>query len=269
MVGEIVLKALRAAPKAPPRRSRPATKPRRVSRGALALPALDLTKSLGRDEYKSRLRAAQMRLYKLTRSKKFADRGLICVFEGNDAAGKGGAIRRLRAALDPIQSEVYPIAAPGDEARARPYLWRFWRRIPERGHIAIFDRSWYGRVLVERVEGFAAPAEWLRAYQEINDFEHLINGGGYIVHKFWLAIDSDEQLARFEARRNIPRKRFKITEEDWRNREKWPLYAAAVEDMVSLTSTPVAPWTLVEANDKRYARVKVLETLVERLEVGL
>jgi len=268
-VGELLLDALRAAPAKPRRPRGRAAAGRRISRGAPVLPALDLAQSLKRIDYKERLRAAQLRLYNLTRSKRFTDRALVCIFEGNDAAGKGGAIRRLRAALDPIQSEVHPIGAPSDEALARPYLWRFWRRIPERGDIAIFDRSWYGRVLVERVEGLAAPADWRRAYDEINDFEHLLNGGGYIVHKFWLAIDSDEQLARFKAREDTPHKRFKITEEDWRNREKWPQYAAAVEDMVALTSTPVAPWTLVEANDKRFARVKVLETLVDRIETAL
>ncbi len=266
-VGELVLAALRAAPNSRSvRPKRPPTAPRRVSRGPSALAALDLGQALGKKAYARRLREAQDRIYALTRRKAFASRALICVFEGNDAAGKGGAIRRLRAALDPIQSEIHPIAAPSDVALAHPWLWRFWKRMPDRGDIAIFDRSWYGRVLVERVEGFAGRSEWRRAYQEIADFEHLLLGSGYIVHKFWLSIDPDEQLARFRARQNTPHKRFKITEDDWRNREKWPLYAAAVEDMVALTSTPIAPWTLVEANNKRYSRVKVLETLAERLE---
>lgn len=266
-IGDLVLEALRAAPKSRAQHQRRApTAPRRVSRGPSALAALDLGQSLGKREYARRLRDAQDRIYSLTRRKAFHSRALICVFEGNDAAGKGGAIRRLRAALDPIQSAIHPIAAPSDVALAHPWLWRFWKRMPDRGEIAIFDRSWYGRVLVERVEGLAARSEWRRAYQEIADFEHLLHGSGYIVHKFWLAIDQDEQLARFRAREDTPHKRFKITEEDWRNREKWPLYAAAIEDMVALTSTPVAPWTLVEANDKRFSRVKVVETLAERLE---
>jgi polyphosphate kinase 2 (PPK2 family) len=153
--------------------------------------------------------------------------------------------------------------------KAHHYLWRFWRHLSRAGRFTIYDRSWYGRVLVERVEGFARPADWKRAYSEINDFEKLLTRGDYIVHKFWLSIDQDEQLARFEARREVPHKRFKITDEDWRNREKWPLYAAAVEDMLALTSTETAPWTLVEANDKRFSRVKVLETLVARLEAEL
>jgi AMP-polyphosphate phosphotransferase len=270
-VGELVLKALREALA---RRSRhaprtPSARPRRISSGPSALKDLDLSLTVDKTEYQDRLTVAQKRLYEQTRSKAFKNRGLVCVFEGNDAAGKGGAIKRLRGALDPVRSEVYSIAAPDEAARAHPYLWRFWLKIPGRGETAIFDRSWYGRVLVERVEGFAAPADWRRAYDEINDFEHLLAGGGYIVQKFWLSIDQDEQLARFEARKEVPHKRFKITDEDWRNREKWPLYAAAVEDMIALTSTPLAPWTLVEANDKRHARVKVIETLVNRLEAEL
>ncbi len=269
-VGELVLEQLRLAPPRPkPSRHRAPRAPRRVSRGPSVLAALDLSRSLGKKEYRKRLRAAQERIYELTRRDAFRDRALTCVFEGNDAAGKGGAIRRLRAALDPIRSHVHPIAAPSDASLLHPWLWRFWLRVPEHGRTAIFDRSWYGRVLVERVEGYAAPADWKRAYQEIEDFEHLLTGGGQIVHKFWLAISPEEQLARFEARQDTPHKRFKITDEDWRNREKWPLYAAAVEDMVALTSKPAAPWTIVEANDKRFARVKVLETVADRLEAEL
>lgn len=247
----------------------PPRNPRRISSGPSALAALDLTLSLDKSDYKERLSAAQNRLYGITRAKAFRDRSLVCVFEGNDAAGKGGAIRRLRGALDPVRSEVHSIGAPNDAALARPYLWRFWVKMPVRGETAIFNRSWYGRVLVERVEGFAARADWMRAYDEINEFEYLISKGGCIVQKFWLSIDQDEQLARFEARKEVPHKRFKITDEDWRNREKWPHYAAAVEDMIAKTSTAVAPWTLVEANDKRHARVKVIETLVARLEAEL
>jgi polyphosphate kinase 2 (PPK2 family) len=164
---------------------------------------------------------------------------------------------------------VHPFGSPTDDERAQPFLWRFWRHVPLRGHTAIFDRSWYGRVLVERVEGFAAPTEWQRAYGEINDFEAQLTRTSYIVHKFWLAIDPDEQLRRFEERRETPHKRFKITNDDWRNREKWPLYAAAVEDMIALTSTEAEPWTLVESNSKRFSRVKILRTLADRLEVEL
>jgi polyphosphate kinase 2 (PPK2 family) len=193
---------------------------------------------------------------------------LVAVFEGNDAAGKGGAIRRVAAALDPRQYNIVPIAAPSEDERAQPYLWRFWRQIPARGKFTIFDRSWYGRVLVERVEGFCSEADWLRAYGEINDFEEQLTDAKIVVVKFWLAIDDKTQLERFQAREKIPFKRYKITDDDWRNRGKWPQYRDAVGDMVDRTSTEIAPWTLVEANDKRWARVKVLRTLNEALEAA-
>ena len=193
---------------------------------------------------------------------------LVAVFEGNDAAGKGGAIRRVAAALDPRQYSIVPIAAPTEEERAQPYLWRFWRHVPARGKFTIFDRSWYGRVLVERIEGFCTPADWMRAYGEINDFEEQLDASNVIVVKFWLAIDKQTQLERFQEREQIPFKRFKITEDDWRNREKWDDYRGAVGDMVDRTSTEVAPWTLVEANDKRWARVKVLRTINRALEAA-
>ena len=191
---------------------------------------------------------------------------LVAVFEGNDAAGKGGAIRRVTEALDPREYRIIPIAAPTDEELAQPYLWRFWRHIPARGQFTIFDRSWYGRVLVERVEGFCSQSDWLRAYGEINDFEESLADHGVVLVKFWLAIDKDTQHARFKEREATPHKRFKITDEDWRNREKWDQYVDAVEDMVDRTSTGLAPWTLVEANDKRFARVKVLRTINDALE---
>ena len=270
MVGRLVLEALeKARRQRPPAPGRPQTRPRRIAPGPSALDALDMSRSIDRSSYEAALAKAQMQLFELTHSAAFADRALICAFEGNDAAGKGGAIRRLRAALNPITSHVHPIAAPSDDDLARPYLWRFWRRIPLRGHVAIFDRSWYGRVLVERVEGFAAMEDWRRAYYEIADFERQLSDSGYIVQKYWLAIDQEEQLRRFEARKKTPHKRFKITPDDWRNREKWPLYEAAVEDMIALTSTPNAPWTLVESTQKRFSRLKVLETLVARLEAEL
>lgn len=233
------------------------------------LDGLDLTLRLNKSAYRERLEAGLDRLAKLTDAEAFRERGLVVVFEGNDAAGKGGSIRRTTAALDPRRYRVHSIAAPNDEEKARPYLWRFWRRLPALGQTAIFDRSWYGRVLVERVEGFAAEAEWLRAYNEINAFEAEVADAGFVVAKFWLAISPDEQLKRFRAREANPEKRYKITPDDWRNRDRLPDYARAVNDMVSRTSTAYAPWTLVEAEDKCFARVKVLETLCERVEAAL
>jgi polyphosphate kinase 2 (PPK2 family) len=194
---------------------------------------------------------------------------VLAAFEGSDAAGKGGSIRRVTGALDPRCYQVIPIAAPSDEERAHPYLWRFWRHIPGRGRFTIFDRSWYGRVLVERVEGLCSPSDWLRAYSEINDLEAQLVGHGFVVCKFWLAITSDEQLRRFQARESTEFKRFKITPDDWRNREKWDDYERAVCDMVDRTSTEIAPWTLVEANDKNFARIKVLKTLCHAIEAAL
>jgi len=193
----------------------------------------------------------------------------VLVFEGNDAAGKGGSIRRVIEFLDPRRYRVNQFAAPTDEEKAQPYLWRFWRLLSRRGHIAIFDRSWYGRVLVERVEGFCSEADWRRAYSEINDFESELASAGSVVIKFWLAIDKDEQEQRFKAREETNYKQYKITDEDWRNREKWDEYAQAVCDMVDHTGTSEAPWVMVEANDKFYARVKVLKTLCEQIEKSL
>jgi polyphosphate:AMP phosphotransferase len=230
---------------------------------------LDLSKTLSKEEYDDQLEAEQARITRLAASRGFEDIGVVCVFEGNDAAGKGGAIRRVRQALDPRRFRVYPVAAPNDEEQARPYLWRFWRHIPARGHIAFFDRSWYGRVLVERVEKFCSDFDVGRAYSEINDFEYQLNLAGYVVIKFWLAISSDEQLRRFEQREATAFKRYKITAEDWRNREKWPAYQRAITDMIDRTSTPYAPWTLVEAEDKRFARIKVLKTIADRIEDAL
>ncbi|MES2818045.1 MAG: polyphosphate:AMP phosphotransferase [Pseudomonadota bacterium] len=232
------------------------------------LDSLDMQQALSKDQYETQLAAEQARLSGLMRDKRMRQHALVAVFEGNDAAGKGGAIRRVAAALDPRQYRIVPIAAPTEEERAQPYLWRFWRHIPARGQFTVFDRSWYGRVLVERVEGFCSPADWLRAYGEINDFEEQLVEAGVVLVKFWLAIDQQTQLERFQAREQIPFKRFKITEDDWRNREKWPAYRDAVGDMVDRTSNRIAPWTLVEANDKRFARVKVLRTLNEALEAA-
>ncbi len=204
------------------------------------LDSLDLGQYLDKDAYKEQLAAEQARLAGLIRDKRFRQHSLVAVFEGNDAAGKGGAIRRVTDALDPRQYHIVPIAAPTEEERAQPYLWRFWRHIPARRQFTIFDRSWYGRVLVERIEGFCAPADWLRAYGEINDFEEQLSEYGIIVVKFWLAIDKQTQMERFKEREKTPYKRYKITEEDWRNRDKWDQYVDAVGDMVDRTSTEIA-----------------------------
>ncbi|WP_263224052.1 polyphosphate:AMP phosphotransferase [Pseudomonas alabamensis] len=269
-VGRIILEALQnaLAKDVPP--TSPGHSPRlgRSLDQRSLLGSLDLTLRLDKDDYQRQLVAEQARLSGLLRHKKMRRHALVAVFEGNDAAGKGGAIRRVAAALDPRQYRIVPIAAPTEEERAQPYLWRFWRHIPARGKFTVFDRSWYGRVLVERVEGFCPPNDWMRAYGEINDFEEQLRDAGIVVVKFWLSIDQQTQLERFEAREAVPFKRFKITEEDWRNREKWDQYAEAVGDMVDRTSTTIAPWTLVEANDKRWARVKVLRTINEALEAA-
>ncbi len=233
------------------------------------LKALDLGQALEREKYEKQLEKYQERLALLTRDPRFSGITVIAAFEGNDAAGKGGAIRRAARALDARCYHIVPIAAPTEEERAQPYLWRFWRHIPRRGRITIFDRSWYGRVLVERVEGFCSEADWMRAYGEINDFEAQLVRHRIVVVKFWLAISKDEQLRRFEEREKISFKRFKITEEDWRNREKWDDYERAVCDMVDRTSTEIAPWTLVEANDKYFARIKILRTLCQRIETAM
>jgi AMP-polyphosphate phosphotransferase len=227
---------------------------------------LDLSRRLSEAEYEKRLGKLQARLHALAYSKGFRDRSCVMVFEGNDAAGKGGAVRRVTRALDARIYDVVPIAAPTEEERAQPYLWRFWRHLPRHGRFAIFDRSWYGRVLVERVEGFAPEPDWMRAYREIVDFEESLVKSGVVIVKYWLAISPEEQLKRFHAREKTPFKRFKITPDDWRNRKKWKAYQGAVCDMVDRTSTEPAPWHLVEANDKRWARVKVLETACEAIE---
>jgi polyphosphate kinase 2 (PPK2 family) len=228
-----------------------------------------MTQAIDKRDYKAKLEKQQGRLNELIRDPKFKHMAVIAVFEGNDAAGKGGSIRRITGALDARSYQVIPIAAPTEEARAQPYLWRFWRHLPRQGRVTIFDRSWYGRVLVERVEGFCSESDWMRAYSEINEFEAQMVRNRILVIKFWLAITEDEQLRRFEERQKIGFKRFKITEEDWRNREKWGQYEQAVCDMVDRTSTLHAPWTLVEANSKNFARIKVLKTLGNRIEAKL
>jgi len=231
--------------------------------------SLDLTLSLKKKDYQKQLEQAQARLNGLFHQARDKGLSVVTVFEGSDAAGKGGNIRRLTAPLDARYYQVIPIAAPTDEERGHHYLWRFWRHIPRAGRFTVFDRSWYGRVLVERVEGFASEHEWMRSYGEITDFEEQLEEAGILVIKFWLQISADEQLARFKAREETPYKQYKLTDEDWRNREKWDEYEQAVNDMVERTSTRFAPWTLIEANDKRFARVKVLNTVCDRIEAAL
>jgi AMP-polyphosphate phosphotransferase len=230
---------------------------------------LDLKQRLDVESYTRLLRKYQSKLAMLTRDRRFRERGLVLAFEGSDAAGKGGAIRRLTGAVDARQYAIVPVAAPTEEERDQPYLWRFWRQVPARGGITLFDRTWYGRVLVERVEGYCAVADWMRAYDEINQFEAQLVKSGIVVCKFWLQISKAEQLRRFEARKKTPFKQFKITPDDWRNRKKWGAYEQSVADMVDRTSTEIAPWTLVEAEDKRFGRIKVLRTLVESLSAAL
>ncbi|MBI1209286.1 MAG: polyphosphate:AMP phosphotransferase [Azospirillum sp.] len=233
------------------------------------LDALNMTKAADKATAEAEEPRLTARLNHLYRAAKEHGLTSVLVFEGWDAAGKGGTIRRITAAMDARDYQVIPIAAPTDEERAQHYLWRFWRHLTRAGRVTIFDRSWYGRVLVERVENLATQEEWRRAYAEINHFEQQLIDHGIVLVKFWMNITKDEQLARFERRQAIPWKRWKLTEEDWRNREKWDLYAEAVNDMIEKTSTRLAPWTLVEANCKRFARLRVLETVCETLETAL
>jgi polyphosphate:AMP phosphotransferase len=230
------------------------------------LDTLDLSNKVPKEDYRGKLERLQSRLNELSLRAWSKEVGATLVFEGSDAAGKGGVIRRLTPALDARQFRVIQVAAPTDEEKAHHYLWRFWRHLPRLGRFTIYDRSWYGRVLVERVEGFATKQAWMRAYKEINDFEkHLIEHGIVLV-KFWLQISPEEQLRRFEARERTPWKQYKITAEDYRNREKTHQYEAAANEMIERTSTEYAPWTLVEAEDKPYARIKALQTVCDRLE---
>lgn len=230
---------------------------------------IDLDHAVNDELYRAELKEAQQRLARLHNELYLRRIPVVLGFEGWDAAGKGGAIKRLTRALDPRGFEVIPTAAPTSDELNHQYLWRFWRALPKDGHVAIFDRTWYGRVMVERLEGFATEEQWKRAYAEINQFERSLTQWGAIVIKFWLHIDSDEQLRRFTDRQNTPEKQWKITDEDWRNREKWGLYEQAVDEMLSLTSTVDAPWVIVESNDKRYARLKVLETVIDAIEARI
>ncbi len=269
--GEIILNALtqRAArPPAPPDLEATGSASADVAQPTV-LDTVDLTLSLEKDKYKEQLSKYQSRLQDLAWEAYRAKRSVVAVFEGWDAAGKGSAIRRVTQAIDPRLYHLVQFAAPTDEERAHHYLWRFWRQLERDGRGTIFDRSWYGRVLVERVEGFARRDEWERAYGEINQFEEQLAAHGTTVVKFWIHISEDEQLARFQERESKPHKQHKITEEDWRNREKWNDYAQAVDQMIGRTSTRNAPWTLVSGNDKLYARIQILKTLCDALKSGL
>lgn len=253
---------------APKRPTKPAVA-RPAKGGAGVLSTIDLERNVAEDVYKKELPRLQERLSRLAWEGRRKGVSSVAVFEGSDAAGKGGAIRRVTWALDARLYRVIPVAAPTDEERAHHYLWRFWRHVPPGGAFTIYDRSWYGRVLVERVEGFATEEEWKRAYLEINDFEAQLVESGIALSKLWLHVSPEEQLRRFRERERIEWKRHKITDEDWRNREKWSAYESAVDEMVARTSTHDAPWTLVGATDKKAARLAVLETLCDRLEEAL
>ena len=267
-VGRLLLNAMRERLAKKPAARLPEKKSPMQPRldGKDVLTSLVLTKAVSKEKYNREMETWQGRLNLLTRHPKFKEISVVFVFEGQDAAGKGGAIRRVMQALDARVYQGIPIAAPTEEECAQPYLWRFWRNLPRRGRFTIFDRSWYGRVLVERVEGFCSENDWMRAYSEINDFESQLVRNGTVLVKFWLQISKEEQLKRFREREKTSFKRFKITAEDWRNRRKWKQYHQAVCDMIDRTSTEIAPWTLVGANNKYDARIKVLRTIVGSIE---
>lgn len=234
------------------------------------LKQLDLRQKMADEkDYEKQLKHWQLRLLGLSQALRNSNRGLLVAFEGWDAAGKGGAIKRLVERLDPRGYRVYPIGAPSDEEKRRHYLWRFWTRVPGHGQVAIFDRSWYGRVLVERVEKLATREQWQRAYEEINDFEQQLVSDGTVVVKLWLQISAAEQLRRFQERETNPFKAWKMTPDDWRNRELRPQYLKAAEDMLARTDTRVCPWHLIAAEYKWFARVEVLKTVVQQLEEAL
>ena len=230
------------------------------------LSEISLDKSLTDEEYKRQLKELQDRLGMLHNELYLKKIPVVIAYEGWDAAGKGGNIKRITGALDPRGYEVHPIASPEPHEKARHYLWRFWNRLPKTGHVAIFDRTWYGRVMVERLEGFCSENDWQRAYNEINEFEKELSDWGAVIIKFWVQIDKDVQLARFTDRQNTPEKQWKITEEDWRNRDKWELYETAVNELMKKTSTAYAPWHVLESNDKKYARIKALKIVIEEIE---
>ena len=233
------------------------------------LSEIPLDKTLDEETYRKELKHLKQRLGELHNRLYRKKVPVIIAYEGWDAAGKGGNIKRITSALDPRGYEVHPIASPEPHEKARHYLWRFWTRLPKTGHIAIFDRSWYGRVMVERLEGFCTENDWMRAYNEINEFEKELHDWGAVIIKFWVQIDKDTQLERFNERQNTPEKQWKITEEDWRNREKWDQYETAVNEMITKTSTTYAPWHILESVDKKYARIKALRIVIEELEKAL
>ncbi len=235
----------------------------------VAMPKLaevDLSPTISDEDYDEQLKKLQKRLGELHNLVYRRKIPVVLCYEGWDAAGKGGNIRRIAKPLDPRGFDVMPIASPEPHELNRQYLWRFWTRLPRSGHICIFDRTWYGRVMVERLEGFCSEDDWKRAYNEINEFERQLTDWGAVVLKFWIHIDQDTQLARFTDRQNTPEKQWKLTEEDWRNREKWPQYEAAIDEMIEKTSTENAPWHIIESNDKKYARIKTLRLLIDALE---
>ena len=233
------------------------------------LSKVDLSLKYDKPEYEKKLKKLQKRIDELHGEIYRKRIPVVLAFEGWDAGGKGGAIKRLTAKMDPRGFVVNPTASPNDIEKAHHYLWRFWKNMPKDGHVAIFDRTWYGRVMVERIEGFCTEAEWKRAYKEINQMERDLYDAGAVILKFWMQIDKDEQERRFKERQQNPEKQWKITEEDWRNREKWDQYEEAVNEMLIRTSTEYAPWIIVEGNNKYYARIKVLETVVKALEHAL
>ena len=244
-------------------------KPFKESFPLLKMPKLaevDLSPSLTDEEYRKELKKLQKRLGELHNVVYRKKIPVILCYEGWDAAGKGGNIRRIARPLDPRGFDVIPIASPEPHELNRQYLWRFWTRLPRSGHFCIFDRTWYGRVMVERLEGFCTEDDWKRAFNEINEFERQLTDWGAVVLKFWIHIDQDTQLARFNDRQNTPEKQWKLTEEDWRNREKWPLYEEAIDEMIQKTSTENAPWFIIESNDKKFARIRTLRIVIDALE---
>jgi polyphosphate:AMP phosphotransferase len=270
--GQIILQAIGeglnrgARPKAIPPPVEAGVRAAHSESDVTVLDKRDLTQRLSDNEYREQLEKYQGTLSRLTWAAHKKSISTVALFEGWDAAGKGSAIRRVTAAIDPRLYRVVGVAAPTDEERAQHYLWRFWRHLPRAGRVTIFDRSWYGRVLVERVENFAQPGEWKRAYFEINDFEEQLADAGMALAKFWIHISQDEQLRRFKERQNSPIKNYKITDEDWRNRKQWVAYKEATNEMVARTSTEFAPWTVVAGNDKKFARIQILKTLCQTLE---
>ena len=241
-------------------------KDEKLAKKRIVLDELNQDRSIDQEEYRARIKEYQLRLLMLQRALTATRHSVIIVVEGPDAAGKGGAIRRIVEKMDPRTFRVYSVVKPTQEEHQHHYLWRFWNKFPPHGQIAIFDRSWYGRVLVERVEGFATPVEWKRAYREINELERLLVDDGTLIIKLYLHISKDEQLSRFRSREADPLKHWKITEEDWRNRQRWDEHNEAAEDMFEKTGTAIAPWTVIEANFKWFARLKALKATIKALE---